>query len=105
MKNSSLINRAILDSLGVLAYISLISLFMNNAERIFGSTDKKIISPIVFLMLFVFSALVTSGLVLGKPMLLYLDGSKKEGVRLFIYTGLSLFVLLLIVFAALFWIR
>ncbi len=102
MNNSALIKRSILNSLGVLAYISLVSLFMNNAEKMFGSVDDKFISPIVFLMLFVLSALVTSSLVLGKPILLYLDGLKKEGVRLLIYTGFSLFVLLLLSFTALF---
>ena len=104
MKNSSLINRAILNSLGVSVYIFLVSLIMNNGEKIFDKMSN-LFGPIAFLMLFVLSALVTGGLVLGKPVLLYADGSKKEGVRLFIYTGVSLFVLLLLAFAVMFLMR
>ena len=41
----------------------------------------------MFLMLFVFSALLTGYLVLGKPIMMYVDGQKKEAVRLLFYTG------------------
>lgn len=105
MKNLNLIGRAILNSLGVLIYISLVSLILNNAANIFGPMNNKILGPIIFLMLFVFSALVTSGLVLGKPLLLYIEGLKKEGLKLFFYTGISLFILLLLSFAILFLVK
>jgi hypothetical protein len=101
MKNSNLIGRAILNSLGVLIYVSLVSLILNNGEKVFGQMNK-IIGPSVFLMLFVLSASVTGGLVLGKPILLYLEGFKKEGIKLFIYTGLSLLALILLSFMILF---
>jgi hypothetical protein len=96
MKNSKLIIRAILNSLGVTIYVFLVSQVMNNGEKIFGAVDNKNIAPIVFLLLFIFSALVTGGLVLGKPIMLYFDGLKKESVKLLFYTGASLFVLLLL---------
>ena len=96
MKNSKLMMLAILDSLGVVAYVSLVSLIMSHGSKIFGEKDTAI-TPVAVLLLFVLSALVTSGLVLGRPIMLYLDGQKKEGVRLLIYTGLSLFVLLIMV--------
>lgn len=96
MKNQKLINRGVLDSLGVLAYVFLISLIPSNAERLFGTGDNKVIGPIIFLLLFVFSALLTGFLILGKPLMLYLDGAKKEGVKLLFYTGVSLFVFLII---------
>lgn len=69
---------------------------MNNASHWFGEEDKEIITPIVVLLLLVFSALVTGVLVLAKPLMLYIDGKKKEGVKLLFYTGLSLFVLILL---------
>ncbi|MFH0853418.1 MAG: hypothetical protein V1853_03355, partial [bacterium] len=69
---------------------------INNGEKVFGPVDNKMIGPIVFLLLFVFSALLTGFLILGKPLMLYLDGLKKEGAKLLFYTGASLFVLLLI---------
>jgi ABC-type multidrug transport system permease subunit len=94
MKNSKLITRGILDSLGVLVYVFLTSLIISNGEKIFGSGDNKIIGPTTFLLFFVFSALLTGFLILGKPVMFYLDGAKKEGVKLLFYTGVSLFVLL-----------
>lgn len=97
MKNSKLIVRGALDAFGVLVYIFLISLVLNNGQRLFGPEDHKFITPIFFLLLFLFSALLTGFLVLGKPLMLYLDGAKKEGLKLLFYTGASLFILFLIV--------
>ena len=105
MENGKLIKRAILDSLGVAVYVAGVSLVLNHGEQIFGQMENKVIGPIIFLLLFVFSALLTSGLVLGKPLMLYLDGQKKEGVKLLIYTGASLFALLIIMFIILLLIR
>jgi hypothetical protein len=64
MKDKKLFKLATLNSLGVVVYVFIISLFINNAEKIFGSVDNKLISPVVFLLLFVCSALVTCGLIL-----------------------------------------
>ncbi|MDO8592657.1 MAG: hypothetical protein Q7R92_02705 [bacterium] len=89
-----LIWRSVLNSLGVLAYVSLVVTFMQNAERMFGKEDNALTGVIV-LMLFVLSALITGLLVLGRPIMLYLDGKKAEAVKMLIYTGASLFVLLL----------
>lgn len=108
MKDKKLITRAILDSLGVGIYIFLVSFVLNNAERIFGSgnpASNKLISPIAFLLFFVFSALLTGGLVLGKPITLYMDGFKKEGIKLLFYTGLFLFIILGVVLTLLILIK
>lgn len=101
MKNSVILKRAAVHALGVLAYILLLAAFMNRANSWFGEKDQEIIAPVGALMLLVFSALLTGGLVLGKPLMLYLDGQKKEAVKMLVFTGLSLFVLLLLVFATL----
>jgi hypothetical protein len=101
MKNSKLILTAILNSLGVAIYVFLISLIMTNGDKIFGSVDNEAMAPLAFLLLFVFSALVTGGLILGRPIMLYLDGQKKEGVKLLFYTGASLFILLILAFLGL----
>jgi len=108
MKNSKLIGQAALNALGVAVYVFLVSLVINNAAVIFGPMNpasNKIIAPIAFLLFFVFSALLTGGLVLGKPITLYLDGQKKEGVKMLIYTGACLFILLIIIFAGLILIK
>lgn len=101
MKNSTLVRWAATHALGVLVYIFLVATFMSKANDLFGTADQDIVTPIAFLMLFLFSALVTSGLVLGKPIMLYLDGQKKDGVKLFLFTGASLFILMLLVFVVL----
>lgn len=101
MKNFTLAKWGATHALGVLVYIFLVAVFMNNANSWLGVEDNDIFSPIAFLLLFMFSALVTGGLVLGKPIMLYLDGQKKDGVKLFFYTSASLFVIMLIVFAIL----
>ena len=84
-----------LNSLGVLAYVSLVVIFMNNAQKIFGN-DNPPLTGVVVLLVFILSALITGSLVLGKPIMLYLDGRKKEAVKMVFYTGASLFVLLLL---------
>ncbi len=96
MKNSKLIIRGILSALGVAVYVFLISLFLNNGSRLFGEVDNKLIAPVLFLLTFVFSALVTGSLVLAKPIMLFIEGAKKEAIKLLVYTGASLFVLVLI---------
>lgn len=101
MKNFTLFKWGAIHAVGVLAYIFLIATFMSKASAWFGEADQKIVTPVAVLMLFVFSALVTGGLVLGKPAMLYLDGQKKEGVRLLVFTGISMFVLIFLVFGVL----
>ena len=105
MKDAKLIKLAILNSLGVLIYVFLVSLFMNNAEKIFGAKDNEFLAPVIFILLFVLSALTTGFLILGKPLMLYLDGAKKEAVKLLFYTGSSIFVILIILGITLFLFR
>jgi hypothetical protein len=96
MKNKKIYQWAALDALGTALYLLLVGAFMNNASRIFGEVDNKLISPAVFLLIFILSALITGSLVLGRPIILYLDGQKKEGIKLLLLTGVCLFVVLLI---------
>lgn len=96
MKNSTLFLRGFLHALGVSAYVFSIALFMKYGERFFPEVDNNLLAPLVFILLFVFSALVTGSLVLAKPIMLYMDGKKKEGFRLFLFTGLNLFLCLLV---------
>lgn len=105
MKDAKLIKRGALSSLGVFVYVFLVSLIMNNGSRIFGEVDNELIAPVLFLLLFVFSALLTSSLILAKPIMLFLEGAKKEAVKLLFYTGASLFVLLVLTGIALYIFR
>lgn len=89
MKKNDLFKTALINSLGTVAYISLVAMIMTFAEKIFGQT-KSIIAPISFLLLFVVSAATTGYLVLGQSILLYLDNKKEEALKLFGYTILCL---------------
>lgn len=96
VKNSKLFLMSVLHSLGVLAYVALVVTFMSNAEKFLGKEDNSL-TGIVVLMLFIVSALITSSLVLGKPVMYYLDGKKKEAIKLLFYTMGDLFALFIIV--------
>ena len=98
MKNSKLIFWAVIDSLGVLVYSSAIAFVMFNGEKLFGKADN-FTGPLMILLLFVVSAVVTGALFLGRPIYLYLSGFKKEGIQLFFYTLASLIAITLIIFA------
>ncbi|MFA5925412.1 MAG: hypothetical protein WC831_00595 [Parcubacteria group bacterium] len=92
-----LIKLGFLCALGEAVYIGLVALLMSGAERFFGNApDNKILAPITFLLLFVLSAAVSGALVLGKPVLMYMEGKKKEALTLFSFTLLWLFVFLVL---------
>ena len=84
MKNK-LVLRALLNSLGVLIYTSALAAFFFNANRLFGKEDNFLM-PAVMMMLLVISAALTGALVLGKPILLYLNNQKSEALKLFGWT-------------------
>lgn len=85
MKNepttSPLMRVAFLHSVGIIAYIAFVSLFMFFGEELFGKEDTYLM-PIVFLTLFTLSAAVVGSLMFGKPVMLYLDGKKRDAVQL-----------------------
>lgn len=97
MKNTSLILNSFLQATGVALYIVLVSLIVNNAQKIFGKMDT-FFGPVAFLLLFVLSATITGGLTLGRSVILYLENRKTEAVKLFLYTVGWLFVLTVIAF-------
>lgn len=72
--------QSFLSSIGAAIYIGLVATFMNYAERIIAGPDT-ILTGMAFLFLFVLSALVVGGLLIGKPIMLYIDGKKKEAVK------------------------
>jgi hypothetical protein len=90
---------AVAHSLGVVVYVALVSLFMTNVAGIFPAGQDTFLAPLAMLTLFVLSAAITGSLVLGRPILWYIDGRKKEAVSLFIYTLGCLFVFIIIIFA------
>lgn len=94
----NLVKTSFLHALGTVVYVTIVVLIMQNANQLFGFTDSKLLGPMAFLMLFVLSAAIVGSLVLARPAMLYLNGQKSEGVRLFVYILGWLLLAILIVF-------
>lgn len=101
---NKLIQRSLLNALGTIAYVGVVATLMQAGEKIFGDANQTT-GPIAFLTLFVLSAGVTGGLVLGKPLLMYLDNEKTDAVKLFIYTLGWLMLAVIILFAVSIWFK
>ena len=82
---NKLVKRSLLNALGTAAYVVTLVTLVLNGEKLFGTINNSF-APIAFLLVFVTSASITGGLVLGKPILMYLDNQKKEAVQMFMYT-------------------
>ena len=98
MKNN-LFKTSLINSLGVAVYCSIVAYIMQNGEKIFGKM-ANFWGPFAFLMLFVVSAAIVGSLVLGKPVIMYLAGEKKEAVKLLGYTIGWLFFITFIILVA-----
>ena len=97
---NNIIKHSFINALLTALYVALVAFVMRNGEKWFGKMDN-ILGPIAFLLLFVVSASITAALVLGRPILWYLSGQKKESIKLFFATlsWLLLFLLTLILIA------
>lgn len=101
MKNQ-VIKYAVLNALGTAAYIALVASFLFYAPTLFGGDGKDVVLiPMAMISLFVLSASITGSLVLGRPIIWFLDGKKKEAVSLLIATIGCLFVITVLAFAGL----
>ena len=103
MKNNILVH-SFGHSVLVLIYVSIVAFVMNHGQAWFGNSDTAW-TPVAVLMLFVLSAAVTGSLVLGRPVLMFLDGQKKEAIKFFGFTVGWLSILTLIVFIVMVAIR
>jgi hypothetical protein len=82
---NNLATRSFLNALGTVAYITVVTQIIHHTEQFFSDVNQTL-APIAFLMLFVVSAAITGGLVLGKPALMYFNNQKMEAVKMFVYT-------------------
>ncbi len=98
----SILKLAALHALCTALYVACVASLLFYAPQIFGTGKKDIVLiPIAMLMLLVSSAAITGSLVVGRPILWYLDGKKKEAVSLFLATLGFLSLLTIIAFAGL----
>ena len=99
MKIQKPIFLSLLHTLAVIGYIILVVFIINSMSGTFEEESSDFLTPVLFLMLFVVSATITGSLILGRPIYLYLNDQKKEGILFLIYTIAWLFVLMIISFA------
>lgn len=97
MEKSKLVFWAIADALGIFVYASAVAFVMFDGQALFGQIDN-FTGPLMILLLFVVSAVITGTLFLGRPIYLFLNNFKKEGIQLFFYTLVSLVIITLIFF-------
>lgn len=93
--DKTIVKRALINALATAAYVTVIGLFMANANTFFGREDK-FLTPVVVLLLLVLSAAVTGSLLFGQPAMWYVDGKKKPALQLLGATLASLAVITLV---------
>ena len=94
-----IMKQSFLFALGEGIYISSVAILLFTVGKYFGDKpDPAIIAPIAFLLLFVISAAISGALILGKPIILYLDGQKKDALQLFGLTVFWLIIFLIVAF-------
>ena len=95
MKNEMMLG--VLQIIGVSLYCTAIGSIMQNGDKFFGKQDN-FLTPIFVLTLFCVSALICLIIVFKKPYELFLDGKRKEALSVILYTAVSLFVILIVLF-------
>ena len=81
-------------------YVIAVSILMNNMEKIFVY-DRSVLIPIAILLLLVLSVTIMVLFIFGKAIMLYLNGDKKEAMKLVIYNVIGLFIITFAYFALL----
>lgn len=102
MKKSQYILKSFINALGVLVYVSGVALIMFNMEHAFDN-EPSFLVPVLMLLLFVTSAAITGSLVLGKPVMLYLDNQKKEAL-IFLASTLAWLVVFMVLTLLALWV-
>jgi hypothetical protein len=95
MKNKDIVLKSLAHALGVMIYVFAVGWFMFNIGSFMGNVNGFIGIPLMLLLLIV-SATITGSLVLGRPIMLYIDGDKKEAVKFLVSTIVWLLLILVV---------
>ena len=101
MKNS--LKQSFIYSILAAVYVALVATFMTYSKNIFNGADSAL-KGFAILILFSLSALVVATLLVGKPIMLYIDGKKKEAVYNLVASGIWLLIFLIVALLVL-WLR
>ncbi len=90
----------ILNALAAEVYIVSLVLFMNFGIKMIAQQEDTLVIPIAMLSLFTLSTAVMGYLFCSQPIMLFLDGKKKQAFKLFLQTvgvfgGITLVILVL----------
>jgi len=96
MPKGKIILSAIFQSIFTVVYVGVVSYIISNGEVLFGDI-KGFLGVALFLLIFVISAAIMAAIVFGRAVVWYLDGKKKEAIRLVFYEIASLIVIALLV--------
>jgi hypothetical protein len=97
IKNSKLILQSLGHAVLVFLYTAGVAWIMFNGKRFFGEF-QNFLGPVLMLLAFVLSAAIVGTLVLGRPILLYLNGFKTEAMKFFACTLGWILVIILAIF-------
>lgn len=76
----------IINALGASAYIGLVVTLINFVSHTQKNKPDTAFAPVAFLSLLTLSAVVMAFLFFYRPLLLFIDGKKKDAVNLFLKT-------------------
>ncbi|MEK7630206.1 MAG: hypothetical protein AAB432_02370 [Patescibacteria group bacterium] len=85
-----------LEVAGLTFYVSIFAISVQTAGSILPPIPEPIIPMIIFLLLFVFSAIICSALMLGYPIYLFFDNRKQEAVKILIQSVIWLAIFFII---------
>lgn len=91
-----IVGHALLNACLMAVYIALIASLLVYMPKYVGDQTNTVLMQIVMLSLFVFSAVIAGILVVGKPILWYLDNRKSEALLLLGYTLALLFGIIIV---------
>lgn len=76
----------VINALSASAYIGLVVTLLNFVSQAQANKPDTAFAPVAFLSLFTLSAAVMAYLFFYQPLMLFIEGKKKESVRLFVRT-------------------
>ena len=97
MEKSKIIIYSAIHALGVLAYIFAVVYILQNVETLFSGLPDMF-AAVPMLLLLVFSVALMGVLVFGRPVYLFMNGSKRQAIEFLIYTLGWIFIILILVF-------
>ena len=87
---------SLLQAAGLVLYVFLVANILQAGQQWFslGHAVHPVLGATFFLMLFVFSAIISASIVLGYPVLLFFDGKRSLAVRIVFGTAAWLILFL-----------